>query len=61
MLLEMVVFGAVLGLVLILGNLALCIMYMGIIRDTLQDKEFMKKIIINNMEITKEVMDEFDI
>lgn len=61
MLLEMVVFGAVLGLVLILGNLALCIMYMGIIRDTLQDKEFIKKIIRNNMEITKEVMDEFDI
>lgn len=61
MLLEMVVFGAVLGLVLILGNLALCIMYMGIIRDTLQDKEFMKKIIRNNVEITKEVMDEFDI
>ena len=61
MLLEMVVFGAVLGLVLILGNLALCIMYMGIIRDTLLDKEFMKKIVRNNMEITKEVMDEFDI
>lgn len=61
MLLEMVVFGAVLGLVLILGNLALCILYMGIIRDTLLDKEFMKKIVRNNMEITKEVMDEFDI
>ena len=61
MLLEMVVFGAVLGLVLIFGNLALCILYMGIIRETLQDKEFMKKIIRNNVEITKEVMEEFDI
>ena len=61
MLLEMVVFGAALGLVLIFGNLALCIMYMGMIREMVQDKEFMKKIIKNNVEVTKEVMEELDI
>lgn len=61
MLLELVVFGVVLGLVWFLGNLALCIVCMAIIREMLQDKELMKKIVKNNVEITKEVMEELDV
>lgn len=61
MLLEMLIFGVSLGVVLILGNLALFTLYMGVIRETLQDKELLKNVIKNNIEITKEVMEELDI
>lgn len=61
MLLEMLFFGVSLGVVLILGNLVSFILYMNIIRETLQDKELLKNVIKNNIEITKEVMEELDI
>lgn len=60
MLLEMLIFGVSLGVVLILGNLVSFTLYMNIVRETLQDKELLKNVIKNNIEITKEVMDELD-
>lgn len=60
MLLEMLFFGVSLGVVLILGNLVSFTLYMNIVRETLQDKELLKNVIKNNIEITKEVMDELD-
>lgn len=61
MLLEMLFFGVSLGVVLILGNLVSFILYMNVIRETLQDKDLLKNVIKNNIEITKEVMEELDI
>lgn len=61
MLLEMLFFGVSLGVVLILGNLVSFTLYMNIVRETLQDKELLKNVIKNNIEITKEVMEELDI
>lgn len=61
MLLEMLILGVSLGVVLILGNLVSFTLYMNVVRKTLQDKDLLKNVIKNNIEITKEVMDEMDI